>query len=51
MSNKNIDEITNNARKSYYREWRANNKDKVKVHRQNFFIKKALATQEGVNKK
>lgn len=31
------------ARREYYRKWRENNKDKVKVHNHRYWIKKAKA--------
>lgn len=42
MENKTIDEMAIvEARREYYRKWRAANKDKVKQHNRNYWIKKA----------
>ena len=39
--NNNIEELARQERLEYFRQWRANNKDKVKQHNQNYWIKKA----------
>lgn len=36
------DNLINQVRKAYYKDWRAKNKDKVKQHNLNFWRKKAL---------
>lgn len=36
----NIEEKIRNERLKYYRNWRKNNKDKVKQHNKNFWLKK-----------
>ena len=49
---KTIDEIAREERLAYFREWRANNKDKVKKHNQNFWKRKAeqrLLAEQGEN--
>ena len=39
------DEIVK-ARREYYRNWRANNKDKVRQHNKNYWTKKAAEKQQ-----
>lgn len=39
------DNLINQVRKAYYKDWRAKNKDKVKQHNLNFWRKKALKTK------
>lgn len=36
----NLEELIHQERLKYYRDWRKNNKDKVKKHNQNFWLKK-----------
>ena len=36
----NLEEKIRNERLKYYRNWRKNNKDKVKQHNKNFWLKK-----------
>lgn len=43
MENININELAIQARRDYYKKWRAANKDKVAQHNRNFWAKKALA--------
>lgn len=42
MENKKLDEIICQERRKYFRQWRANNKDKVKKNNENYWRKKAL---------
>ncbi len=42
MENKKLDEIICQERREYFRQWRANNKDKVKKNNENYWRKKAL---------
>ena len=49
MDNKTIEELARQARLAYFREWRANNKEKVKQHNANYWKRRAeriLAEQE-----
>lgn len=44
MENKIVDEAAIvEARREYYRKWRAANRDKVKQHNRNYWVKKAAA--------
>ena len=46
---KSIEEIAREERLAYFREWRANNKDKVKMHNQKYWqnrAKRKLAESE-----
>ena len=42
----NIEEKIRNQRLKYYRNWRKNNKDKVKQHNKNFWLKKLKEEKE-----
>ena len=47
---KTLEEIARKERLEYFRNWRANNKEKVKKHNQNYWRKKAekrLMTERG----
>lgn len=46
MSNnmKSVEEIAREERLAYFREWRANNKDKVKKHNATYWQKRAKRT-------
>jgi hypothetical protein len=46
-----MNKIENEARKTYYKEWRAKNKDKVRQHNQNFWKKRAEALKQPVEEK
>ena len=37
-----IEEMAIEARREYFRQWRAENKDKVRKHNQNYWRKKAM---------
>jgi hypothetical protein len=37
-----IEEMAAEARREYFRKWRAENKDKVRKHNQNYWRKKAM---------
>lgn len=41
MLDKNLEEIARQERLEYFRQWRANNKDKVKQHNKNYWLRKA----------
>lgn len=41
MLNNNLEEIARQERLEYFRQWRANNKDKVKQHNKNYWLRKA----------
>lgn len=41
MDNKTIEEIAREERLAYFRNWRANNREKVKQHNQNYWLRKA----------
>lgn len=38
----NIDELIKREKREYHKQWRANNKDKVKQHNKTYWQKKAL---------
>lgn len=40
---KSLEELAREERKKYFKEWRANNKDKVKKHNATYWEKKAKA--------
>lgn len=46
----NIEELIRQERLKYFKNWRKNNKDKVKQHNQNFWLKK-LQQEENSNGK
>lgn len=46
MAEKSIEELAAEARRAYFKEWRAKNKDKVKQHNANFWLKKAAQKKE-----
>lgn len=37
----NLEQAAANERKAYMRKWRAANKDKIKKHQENYWLKKA----------
>lgn len=41
MEEKTINEQARNARREYYREWRARNKDKIKASNERYWMKRA----------
>ena len=41
MLDKNLEEIARQERLEYFRQWRANNKDKVKKHNATYWQKRA----------
>ncbi len=43
MEKINLDELVVQARRAYYKKWRAENKDKVAQHNRNFWARKAQA--------
>lgn len=43
MSNEELVKMANEARRAYYRAWRAKNKEKVRQHNLNYWAKKAAA--------
>ncbi len=49
---KSVEEIAREERRAYFREWRANNKDKVKKHNATYWEKRAkriIAEREAKN--
>lgn len=42
MDEQRIEELAQRERKEYYKQWRANNRDKIKKHRENYWRKRAL---------
>lgn len=46
----NIEELIHQEKLKYFRNWRRNNKDKIKQHNQNFWLKK-LKQEEAKNGK
>ena len=40
-----IEELERQSKREYYKKWRAEHKENVKRHNQNFWRKKALAAQ------
>ena len=42
---KPIDEVIAKERRQYFKEWRERNKDKVKQHNQNYWLKRAEKRQ------
>ncbi len=49
MIEKNLEEIARQERLAYFREWRAKNKDKVKQHNKNYWLRKAEQRMKGEN--
>lgn len=43
MNNREIDELIAQERRAYQRAWRKANKDKVRQHNRNFYLKRAAA--------
>ena len=43
MDNKEIDELIAQERRAYQKTWRAANKDRVRQHNRNFYLKRAAA--------
>ena len=41
-----LDELIHQEKLKYYRNWRKNNKDKVKQHNKNFWLKKLQKEEE-----
>lgn len=46
MLNDDIEDLIHKERLKYYKEWRKNNKDKVKQHNRNFWLKKLKEEQK-----
>lgn len=42
MDSKKLKELVINERKEYFRNWRANNKDKVRQHNKNYWERRVL---------
>lgn len=42
MTEKELEKLAIEARRAYYRNWRASNKEKVKMHNANYWKKRAL---------
>ena len=42
MTEKQMEALIHEEKASYFRNWRANNKDKVKKHNENYWKKRAL---------
>lgn len=45
---KNIDEQIHQEKLKYYQNWRDNNKDKIKQHTKNFWLKKIKEEEKNV---
>jgi len=46
MYSTELDEKAKQERRAYMKEWRSKNKDKVKKHQQNYWLKKAMQKAE-----
>lgn len=42
MENSKVEEMANQERREYFKQWRAKNPDKVKQHNQTYWAKRAL---------
>lgn len=50
MGNQLLNATAAEVRKEYFREWRKKNKDKVKQHNQNYWLRKAEAKLQNDSK-
>lgn len=50
MSEHTIEELAKAERKAYFKEWRANNKDRVKAHNATYWKKRVIQKMENAER-
>lgn len=49
MNNQNVESIVAEEKREYFKQWRANNKDKIKKYNANYWRKRALTRGAATN--